>query len=175
MKDLKNCEPLESYFLHRLWFRCAVIRQTTGLRGESAIKAVNIPCIVGGMQTNATQTEQYIMPQPPTYHVVIPAAFRDVTTGDIVRLMWGPDGDIYEGDTLFVWGLPFLLQVRELRNPLTVFSHFELNCTVRAGYHFRTFSDFAYPPTSYTYIEPPQDIVDVARQVLAELENLNSA
>lgn len=170
MKDLKRCEPLESYFLHRLWFRCAVIRQTTGLVGEECIKVVNAPCIVGGMQSSAVQTEQYILPQPNTYSVVIPAAYKDTATGEIVRLMWGPDGDIYEGDTLFVWGLPFLLQVRDIRNPLTVFSHFELTCTVRAGFHFRSFSDFQFPPTTYYYVEPPQDIVDDARKVLAELE-----
>lgn len=171
MKDLKYYEPLESYFFHRFWWRCAIIRQTTGATGAHALKVVNIPCIIAGFASNATQTDQYIISQPSVYHIVIPAAFINPETREVVRLIWGPDGDIYEGDTLFIYGLPFLLQVRELRNPLTLFSHYELNCTPRTGFHFRTFSDFQYPPTSYQYIEPPTDISDLAKEVLNALED----
>lgn len=171
MKNLLGYEPLESYFLHRLWWRCSVIRQTTGETGERAVKVVNAPCIFGNFQSSIAQTEQYLLPQPANYHIVIPASYINPETKEVVRLMWGPDGDIYEGDTLFVYGLPFLLQVREIRNPLTLFSHFELNCTVRAGYYFRHFSDFHFPPTTYTYVEPVGDIYDITMRVLQELES----
>ncbi len=170
MKDLLPYQPLESFFLHRFWWRCSVIRQTTGRKGLDSILVVNAPCFIAGHQSTYQTTDYYILPQPNNYHVIIPAAFIEPLTKEVVRLTWGPDGDIYEGDTLFIAGLPFLLQIRELRNPATWFSHFELNCTPRAGFHFRSFSDYQYPPTTYAYIEPPEDIRELTIKVVEELE-----
>jgi len=171
MKDLIKYTPLESFFTHRFWWRCSIIRQTTGRRGLDCITVVNAPCFIAGHLSTYQTTDYYILPQPNNYHLVIPAAYIDETTREVVRLQWGPDADIYEGDTLFVAGLPFLLQVRELRNPASIFSHFELNCTPRAGFHFRSFSDFLILPTTYSIPEQPiGDIKDQTLKVLEELE-----
>jgi len=169
--DLKGYEPLESYFMSgRLWYRCAIFRYTTGLVGENALRVVNAPCIIGSLQTSPQATEQYIAGTPAAYRLTLPAAYRHPITGEIVRLKWGPDEAIYDGDTIFVWGLPFLVQVRALRNPLTIFSHFELEVVPRTVFAYQMFSDFVIPDTTFSLVTPPEDIMPIVREVMKILD-----
>ena len=180
MKNLKGYVPADAYFRGRLWWRCGIIRQTTGLSSaESAITVVNAPCIITSLSVATRQTEWTRINEPAPYTVIIPASYIKEETlhnpnpamEDRIYLTWGPDGDINTSDVVYVHGLPFLLRIVELRNPLSLFSHFTLSCNPITSLALKVFSDFQVPFSVYRPIEPPEDIMGEILEVFNALMN----
>lgn len=168
MLDLKDYQPLEGYFAGRMWWKCSIIRTTTGLSGKSAIVAVNVPCFISGITQELQTPEQFRIGVPNQFNVIIPARWFNPETGDTIRLEWGADAHIYNDDILFVWGFPYLLTIQSLRNPALLYSHYELICSILP----HTFRVFSTPPETYSsfdYIEPPEDILETTLEIVEKL------
>jgi len=167
--DLRDFQPLEGYFMGRMWWRCSIIRTTTGLVGENAIIATNVPCFVSGITQELQTPEQFRIGVPPQFNVIIPARWFNPITGETIRLEWGADAHIYNDDILFVWGIPYLLTVQSLRNPAFLYSHYELICSPLP----HTFRVYSTPPETYSsfdYIEAPDDILPDTLKIIEQLQ-----
>jgi len=181
VKDLKDYVPADAYFRGRLWWRCGIIRQTTGVASvDRAITVVNAPCIISSMNVSLRQEDWMRIQSLAPYRVVIPASYikraalalGEIAEDDRIYLTWGPDGDINVSDIIYVANLPFILRIAELQNPLSLFSHFQLGCTpiTTLGLKITSeFNDFNIPFSVYRPIEPPDDILPQLNEVFAAL------
>lgn len=168
MLDLKDYTPRESYFGGRMWWRCSIIRTTTGSESTRQIIAVNLPCFISNMTQELHAQEYFRIGMPNQLNVVIPAFYTHKATGEILRLEWGADAHINTDDIIYVWGYPYLLTIQSFRNPALLYSHYELVCSP-LPHTFRVFSTPPITSSSFDYIEPPEDILPDTLQVLENL------
>lgn len=170
MKNLREYEPLETYFHGRLWWRCAVIRTQTGYtKTEDIVRVVNAPCFIYEHTVEPTSADYMHIPTQPQLNVIVPARYvHKADKSIIVTLDWGPEQDISVGDTVYVHGYPYLLTIQTLNNPLTLYSHYEL-LTIPRPDPLRLFSTPPIELSSYSYITPPDDIIDEVIKIVEML------
>lgn len=169
MIDLKEYEPLESYFHGRLWWRCAVIRTQTGLsKFEDVVRIINAPCFIYEHHIEVSSSDYMHIPTQPQLNVIIPARYMHKETKEILTLDWGAERDIGVGDTLYVHGYPYLLTIQSITNPLTLYSHYEI-LTIPRPDPLRLYSSPPIELSSYSYITPPEDITEEVEEIVRSL------
>lgn len=172
MLNLLNYGPLESYFQGRLWWKSSILRVTTGFSNpQDIITVTNLPCFIYEFHQSTTSTDYSHFPSSERFNIIIPARFVSKSNpSDIISIDWGPNQHIYTQDVIFIYGVPFLLVIQELSNPLTLYSHYEIIAS-QSPHSFRLTSKPIIALSSYSYIEPPEDILNDTLQVASLLLN----
>ncbi len=125
--DLRGLIPLETFYRFRFNWRCAVIRETMGESKEDAVRLVNCPCFISSFRGETVLLDWTLFPSvAQTYNVYLPGKFLNPVTREVVQLVFSPTGHIYEGDILVVTGLPFVIRIIAVRDPLFHHRHYEV-------------------------------------------------